>query len=84
MNIPGVCNYSTDTTVLAHFPSDIYHTKSTDLSAGFLCSDCHDAVDRRTVSPMLEEDREFYMRRSQVRTLHVLVDLGLVRIKGVA
>lgn len=83
MNIAGVCNYDQSTVVLAHFPSDIAGTKSTDLSAGFLDAACHDVIDRRNANIELSnEDREFYMRRSQVRTLHRLIEKEIVVVKG--
>lgn len=79
-NVVGVCNYNPETTVLAHLPVEIAGTKSTDLSAAFACSDCHDWLDRRSRSPCADEDREFYMRRANIRTLHRWKELGLLRI----
>ncbi len=78
LNVPGCCNYDNSTTVLAHYPSDLSGYKSTDFSAGYACSDCHDFIDGRNSSPIFKEDKEFFMRRSQVRTLHKLIEKGLV------
>lgn len=59
-------------------------TKSCDLSAAYLCSDCHDVTDRRTLAPaMTELDRAFYMRRAMVRTWRRLIEKGVITIKGV-
>lgn len=88
MNIAGVCSYDNSTTVLAHFPdeSNGMGTKSTDISAGFLCSDCHSCQDGGWTNlgeagRQFKADAEFYMRRSMIRTWSVLIDLGIVSIK---
>ena len=80
LNIPGVCNYDTETTVLCHFSCQIGGSNrlNGELSSGFGCSDCHRQIDLYELS---EADREFYMRRSMVRTLDRLVDKGIVIIK---
>lgn len=85
LNIAGACNYNPETVVLCHFPHESHGTalKSTDISSGYGCSGCHDAIDNRSKSGLSEEDREFYMRRSQVRTWEKFVELGLVTVKGV-
>ncbi|WP_373078623.1 DUF1364 domain-containing protein [Zhongshania sp.] len=85
LNIPGVCSYDDETTVLCHFPDEYggMGTKPSDLSAGFGCMDCHDELDRRTRRIELDSvDREFFMRRSQSRTLGMLVALGIVSVAG--
>lgn len=81
--IPGVCNYNNETTVFAHFPDESHGIgrKSDDISGGFACSSCHDAIDRRIKVEISGEDREFYMRRSQTRTLRRLIELGIVTVK---
>lgn len=81
VNVAGVCNMDPETTVLAHFPSDIAGYKSTDLSAGYACSDCHDWIDRRRKNRDEDSDRQFYMRRSQTRTIHRLIEKGIVFFK---
>ena len=83
LNIAGVCNYNAETVVLCHFPSDGHGMglKSPDVSAGFGCSSCHDALDGRSRAGLSSEDKEFYMRRSQTRTLLRLIERGIVRIE---
>ena len=82
LNITGVCNYNPETVVLCHFPSEGHGMglKSSDLSAGFGCSACHDAIDSRVNVGLSREDKEFYMRRSQTRTLLRLIERGIVRV----
>lgn len=86
LNIVGVCNYNSETTVLAHLPdeSNGMGKKSDDISACFACSSCHDAIDRRANYSMPVEDREFYFRRAMIRTWRKWRDMGLVIIKGAA
>jgi len=82
LNIAGVCNHDSATVVLCHFPSDIAGYKSTDLSAGYGCSSCHSVLDGATKidPPLSDENKQYYMRRSQTRTLHRLVDMGIVKV----
>ena len=83
LNIAGVCNYNPETVVLCHCPSETHGMglKSNDLSAGFGCSSCHDAIDGRS-GHLSREDKEFYMRRSQFRTIRRLEELGIISVKG--
>jgi hypothetical protein len=83
VQIVGVCNRNPETTVLAHYPGEGkgMGLKSSDISAGYCCSSCHDALDGRTKHANLDQgEREFYMRRSMVRTLIKLIDAGIVLI----
>lgn len=84
LNIVGACNYNPETVVLCHFPDEHNGTgtKPSDLSSGFGCSGCHDAIDRRNQA-MTDSEMEWYMRRSQCRTLARLIVKGVVAIKGV-
>ena len=56
--------------------------KSDDLSGGFGCHDCHSAIDGRSHIRLSREDKEFYMRRSQFRTMRRLEELGIISVKG--
>ena len=81
LNIAGVCEYDNETTVLCHFSvqSGGSNRLNGDLSSGYGCSECHRVLDYFLV--LKDADREFYMRRSMVRTLDRLVEKGLVVIK---
>lgn len=83
LNIAGVCNYNPETVVLCHFPFETHGIarKSPDISAGYGCSDCHNAIDNRTNGGLTDSEREFYMRRSMVRTWLRLIEKGVVKIK---
>jgi hypothetical protein len=83
--IPGACNSDRSTTVLCHLPDESRGEglKSDDISAAFGCSGCHAVIDRRATQPGLStEEREWYMRRAQTRTLRRWIELGLVVIVG--
>jgi len=86
LNIAGVCNYNPETTVLAHLPDESHGMarKSDDISSAFACSSCHDCIDGRHTVTLTPEDKEFYMRRGQTRTLRQWVEMGLITIKGAA
>tara|TARA_R110000824_G_scaffold14716_1_gene62432 strand:+ start:36 stop:218 length:183 start_codon:yes stop_codon:yes gene_type:complete len=55
--------------------------KSDDVSGADCCSACHDAIDGRVRHPELEENKNFYLRRAQTRTIRRRVEMGLVVIK---
>ncbi len=83
MGVLGTCNGNPETTVFAHFP-DITHGmghKATDWSGGFCCSACHDATDGRTNNPEFAGRAEWYMRRSQTRTMERLFERGILCLK---
>lgn len=83
-NIVGVCSYRNDETVLCHLPDESHGTarKSDDLSAAFGCHDCHAVIDGRQPHEFSPGERDWYMRRAQVRTLRRWIEHGLVSIKG--
>lgn len=83
LNILGACNHNPETVVFCHFP-DLSHgmaIKPTDLSGGFGCSACHDVVDGRKHDQFFDQHREWYLRRSQTRTMTKLFELGVIKIK---
>lgn len=84
LNIAGVCNYNPETVVLCHFPSEYkgMATKSPDWCAGFGCSSCHDVIDDRVNGGLTDAEKEFYMRRSMVRTWKRLIELGLIEVRS--
>lgn len=81
-NIVGVCNYDPSTVVFCHLPfmESGMGMKVSDLSGAYGCSACHDAVDGRKHSHEYNDDKWFYAARAMMRTLHRLIDKGLVRV----
>lgn len=83
INISGICNYNSETTAFLHFPDESHGVaiKSDDISGAFGCSACHDIVDRRDNRwQSYEQDRDFYMRRAQTRTIRRLFELGVYKL----
>lgn len=80
MQVANVCNYRTDTTVLAHIQVDggKMGGKADDFSACFCCADCHAWLDQYIGS---EEERLFYSLRAIIRTQRIWVAEGLMVIK---
>ena len=81
--IVGVCNYNPETVVFCHLPdeSNGMGKKSDDISGAYGCSNCHDAIDGRVYSVELEENKDWYFRRGQTRTLRRLIDKDVVVIR---
>lgn len=84
LNIVAVCNYDSMTTVLCHLPDESHGMalKADDISSCYGCAACHAAIDGRLKFDLSEEERQFYMRRAQIRTLRRMVEKGLISIKG--
>src|SRR3954462_11228976 len=70
--IPGICNWNSETTVLAHVRRGNIAgvgQKPSDLCAFFCCSACHDCLDRRTHKDMPIEVINDYTLDALVRQL---------------
>jgi len=87
MQIEGVCNNDTRTTVLAHLPVWGHQgtgTKPPDICGAFMCSACHDVVDMRVKeSPYkwpLFKNGEYQqdLRQANAKTLLIWIGMGLV------
>jgi hypothetical protein len=65
VRIPGVCNFNSETVVLAHIRMagiSGMSVKANDLLGAWACSSCHDTVDRRNY---LDLERDY------VRLMHL-------------
>tara|TARA_R110000796_G_scaffold55599_1_gene129240 strand:+ start:81 stop:374 length:294 start_codon:yes stop_codon:yes gene_type:complete len=82
INIAGVCSYDANTVVLCHFPSEGKGValKSSDVSSGDCCSACHDAIDGRVASTEYKAHKDFYLRRSQTRTILRRIEQGILKM----
>lgn len=83
LRIPGVCNFDSATTVLAHLPCGHkgIGMKGPDLLAVFACSACHDRLDWRTKGGDIDG---LDMLRALAETQMRWVEMGLIAIKGAA
>jgi hypothetical protein len=79
--IPGICNYSPETTSLCHAPSEVkgMGNKSHDFHAAFGCSDCHTAIDQHRLTA---DEALHYWFRAVMRTQAFWVSKGLIVIAG--
>jgi len=79
LRIPSVCNFNTETTVLAHLNTKFKGValKSPDIFAVYACSNCHDALDNRSNNKI--ETR--WIMDALFETQKKLIDKGLITIK---
>lgn len=78
IRIPGVCNFNSETTVLAHYRlAGTCGTgiKPDDIQGAWACSACHDEIDRRTRHINTETAR-LYHAEGVMRTLNILISEG--------
>jgi hypothetical protein len=82
LEILGVCNSDPSTVVLCHFPDECggMAMKTDDICAGYGCSSCHVAIDSRGSCPEFDQRADWYLRRSQTRSMRRILDV----IGGVA
>ena len=82
VRIPGVCNFNSQTVVLAHIRLlgiSGMGTKAPDLLGAWACSACHDEVDGRTNKSGLSRDElRLAHYDGMARTIAQLVKEGLV------
>lgn len=84
LNIPGVCQGGTETTVPCHSPlgEDRNGTKAPDFAVADGCMACHDYLDRRATlngEHINDEDQRFYVHRGIMRTLANRFSRGIIR-----
>lgn len=81
--IPGICSFDSEKTVLCHLPDESHGMglKANDLGcAAYGCYNCHQQIDRREKSILSDCEREFYMRRALQRTIVRMHERNLIRI----
>jgi hypothetical protein len=83
IRIPGVCNFRSETTVLAHYRLAGLcggSLKPPDLIGAWACSACHDYVDGRTKIDAEEKPRARLAHAEGVlRTIYALIKRGKVK-----
>ena len=81
VRIPGVCNFNSATTVLAHIRLagvSGMGMKSPDLLGAWACSSCHDAIDRRFRTDLDRDYVRLAHLEGMVRTIAQLRKEGLI------
>lgn len=86
MRVPGVCNRDPDTSVLAHPPVDNggVGTKGNDSDGAIVCSECHDAIDRRSHHGVPREELLECWIRARQETDRIWREMGLLKVEGAA
>jgi hypothetical protein len=82
MKIPNTCN--NQNVVFCHFPDESHGIalKANDYSGGDCCGYCHMVIDRVVRNDDFEMNREWYLRRSQNRTIKRRIEQGLLIMVG--
>ena len=85
LQIPGVCQGGTETTVACHSPlgEDRNGTKAGDFCVADGCRACHDCLDRRSKLggyDLTEEDQRYFFHRGMVRTLANRLERGILKV----
>ncbi len=86
LQIPGVCQGGTETTVPCHSPlgEDRNGTKAPDFAVMDGCMACHSRIDRREKMPdgdyINDDDQRFYAHRGIMRTLANRFERGIIKI----
>jgi Protein of unknown function (DUF1364) len=83
IRIPGICNFNSETTVLAHYRlSGLCGTgmKPLDLIGAWACSDCHSAIDGRSKTGYTREQLDLMHLEGMTRTITLLHRQG--KLKG--
>lgn len=80
LRVPGVCNFNSETTVLAHVPCGMkgMGMKGPDVIAVHACSSCHDALDGRGAGEIDGWD----VIRAVAETQMDWIESGLITVKG--
>lgn len=80
VRIPVVCNYNSETVVLAHVGKSHMGGKCSDLIAAFACSACHDVLDGRVKTELSKAELSLMAREGVERTQLIWLKEGLIKI----
>jgi hypothetical protein len=81
VRIPGICNFNSETTVLAHYRlagTCGVGMKPIDLCGSWTCSDCHDAIDGRSKTAFPQTTLDLMHAEGVFRTIQLLHKKGLL------
>jgi len=85
VRVPGICNGNPETTVLAHLNGGGMGTKARDIHGAFCCSACHEWLDGGYVQTgTFRDTRDLYHLEGIVRTQRILIEQGLIEMRGAA
>jgi len=81
-NIPGHCNYNSETVVLAHLNAGGMGQKELDFFAAFCCSGCHDVLDSRVSTKFSRDDLRIMHYEAVLKTQKIWLRYELATYKG--
>lgn len=85
VRVPGICNGNSETTVLAHLNGAGLGAKAGDHEGAYCCSSCHGWLDGGYAQEGVARDtRDLWHLQGVIRTQRVLIDMGLLEVKGAA
>lgn len=79
VRIRDVCNFNTETTVLAHLNSGGMALKTHDFFAAISCSSCHEWLDGGYTTSTSRDKRDLEHFQSVIRTQKIWIDEGKVK-----
>lgn len=81
VRIPGICNFNSETTILAHVGAGAgMGQKSHDIEATFCCSDCHTAIDGAASEQWSKADLRLMAKEGAERTRKHWLETGLIKV----
>ena len=81
IRLPMICNFNSETTILAHLGGAGMGRKHDDLFGAFSCSNCHDAIDGRIKTRLTQDDLKLAILEGMQRTQQIWLDNGDILIK---
>lgn len=78
VRLPGICNYDTSKTVLAHLPGGGMGAKRHDIHGAYACSSCHDVLDGRRSTMYSESELKMMHYEAVFRTQEILIKRGII------
>lgn len=81
VRLPGVCNFNSETTVLAHLNGAGMGMKKHDLHAAFTCSNCHSAIDMQLATQYTTDELKLAHYEGVERTQDIWLKEGLINVR---
>jgi hypothetical protein len=82
---PGICNGNPETVVLAHINGGGIGRKNPDWQGAYACSACHEWLDGGYNNDCATRwDRDLLHLEAVIRTQAVLIEKGLITVRGAA
>lgn len=85
VRVPGVCNGNPETVVLAHLNGGGMGMKASDHEAAYACSACHNWLDGGFAEAGYNREvRDLWHLQAVIRTQRILIEKGLIEVRGAA